>query len=113
MVLYGRHGVTEAEQALGRTFEVDVELALDLSTAADTDDLQASVDYAAVCELVRRVHEAGPYRLLEAFAGRIAKKIVEQFPVEAVTVRVRKPLPPVGSAVGAVEVELTRAASHR
>lgn len=113
MVLYGHHGLTEAEQATGRTFEVDVELALDLSAAGDTDDLEATVDYAAVCDVVRRVHEAGPYRLLEAFAHRIAKEIVEQFPLEAVTVRVRKPLPPVGSVVGAVEVEVTRTPSHR
>ncbi len=107
MVLYGRHGVSDGEQAIGRIFEVDVELALDLSAAGETDDLEATVDYAAVCEVVRRVHEAGPYRLLEAFAQRIAKEIGEQFPVEAVAVRVRKPLPPVGSVVGAVEVGIT------
>ena len=109
MILYGHHGVTDAEQAVGRTFEVDVELVLDLSTAAEKDDLSATVDYAVVCELVRRVNEAGPYRLLEAFAHRIAEQILLQFPVETVTVRVRKPHPPVGSAVGTVEIELTRA----
>jgi dihydroneopterin aldolase len=108
IALYGFHGVTPAERQVGRLFEVDVELQLDLTAAAETDDLGATVDYAAVCEIVRRVHEAGPWHLLEAMAGRIAKEIAGAFPVEEVTVRVRKPHPPVGSLVGTAEVEITR-----
>ncbi|MFB3882487.1 MAG: dihydroneopterin aldolase [Armatimonadota bacterium] len=108
IALYGFHGVTPAERQVGRLFEVDVELALDLSQAAETDDLGTTADYAAVYELVRRVHEAGPYQLLEALAGRIANEIMGSFPVEEVTVRVRKPHPPVGGMVGEAEVEITR-----
>jgi dihydroneopterin aldolase len=108
--IYGCHGVSDAEQQVGRPFEVDVELVLDLAAAADSDDLEATVDYAAVCDVVRRVHEAGPYRLLEALAGRIAKEVLDGFPVQEVTVRVRKPHPPVGSVVAAAEVEITRPA---
>lgn len=108
--LYGCHGVTEAERQVGRPFEVDVELTLDLTAAAETDDLGAAVDYAEICQLVRRIHEAGPYRLLEALAGHIAKDILDRFPVEEVTVRVRKPHPPAGGIIGAAEVEITRSA---
>ena len=108
--LYGCHGVTEAERQVGRPFEVDVELILDLSAAAQTDDLGAAVDYVEICDLVRSAHEAGPYRLLEALAGRIAKDVLDRFPAEEVTVRVRKPHPPAGSVIGAAEVEVTRPA---
>ena len=108
IALYGFHGVTPAERQVGRLFEVDVELRAYLSEAAETDDLGTTVDYGAVCEVVRRVHEAGPYKLLEAMAGRIAKEVLAAFPVEQVTVRVRKPHPPVGGIVGAAEVEITR-----
>ena len=113
IVLYGHHGVSAAEREVGRLFEVDVELTLDLSAAAETDDLSATVDYATVCELVRRTHEAGPYRLLETFAGRIAREIAEAFPVAEVSVRVRKLHPPVGSPVEAVEVEIRRSAAKK
>ena len=106
--LYGRHGVSAAEREIGRPFEVDVELAADLAQAGETDDLGATVDYNAVCETVRQAHEAGPYRLLEAFAERIAKDILDRFAVSEVTIRVRKPNPPVGSLVEAAEVEITR-----
>lgn len=106
--LYGRHGVSAAEREIGRPFEVDVELAVDLAQAGETDDLGATVDYNAVCETVRQAHEAGPYRLLEALAERIAKDILDRFAILAVTVRVRKPHPPIGSLVEAAEVEIIR-----
>jgi dihydroneopterin aldolase len=112
ITLYGCHGVTEAERQVGRPFEVDVELTLDLTAAGETDDLGATIDYAAVCEVVREANEAGPHRLLEAFAEQIAKGLLERFPAGAVKVRVRKPHPPVGLLVGAAEVEITRQADR-
>lgn len=108
ITVYGTHGVSAAEREVGRPFVVDVEMRADLSAAAETDDLGATVDYAAVCALVKRVNDAGPYFLLEAFAGRIAKEVLEGFGVDEVTVRVCKPHPPVGGIVGAAEVEITR-----
>ncbi len=113
IALYGYHGVSAAERQVGRMFEVDVEMVVDLGVAADTDDLGATVDYAAVYAVVQRVHEGGPYQLLEAMAGRIAKQILGAFPVEQVTVRVRKPSPPVGGMVGEAEVEITRGTAER
>jgi dihydroneopterin aldolase len=109
ITLYGCHGVTEEERAVGRPFEVDVELMGDFSAAGESDDLGATVDYAAVFEVVRAANEAGPYRLLEAFAEQIARRLLERFPIAEVTVRVRKPHPPVGGMVEAAEVEITRA----
>jgi dihydroneopterin aldolase len=108
--LYGCHGVSDAERTVGRPFEVDVELVLDLTAAAATDDLRATVDYGEICRAVRTAHEAGPYHLLEALAGGIAEAILDGFPVREATVRVRKPHPPVGSVVDAAEVEITRSA---
>ena len=108
ITVYGRHGVTEDERAVGRPFEVDIELACDLSSAGQTDDLGATIDYAAVCHTVHRINDAGPYMLLEAFATRIANDILASFPVRQVTVRVRKPHPPVGALVESAEVEITR-----
>ena len=106
--LYRYHGVTPAEQEVGHPFDVDVELVFDVSEAAEKDDLNNTLDYEAICDAVRSVHEAGPYHLLEALAGRVAKKILDEFAVTEVTVRARKPHPPVGSVVGAAEVEITR-----
>ncbi len=52
---------------------------------------------------------ARKYRLLEALAGTIAKGLMREFfNVEAVTVRIRKPHPPVKGVVDYVEVEMTQ-----
>jgi len=108
ITLYGCHGVTAQERAVGRPFVIDVEMAVDLGPAGESDDLGATVDYSAACDIVRQVNEAGPYFLLEAFAQRIAERVLASFPVSEVTVRVRKPHPPVGLLVEAAEVEIRR-----
>ena len=72
---YGHHGVTPAQQEVGAWFSVDVELALDLTPAALSDDVDATVDYGQV---VRRVVAVGTstVRALEGQAalhgGRLA-----------------------------------------
>ncbi len=108
MLVYGQHGVSAEEQAVGRPFEIDVEMTLDLARAGEHDDLGATVDYGQVCRLIAEVNEGGPYRLLEAFAERIAKEVLTRFAVDEITVRVRKPHPPVGLLVEAAEVEIVR-----
>ena len=112
IMVYGRHGVSDEEQAIGRPFAIDVEVSLDLRQAGATDDIGATVNYAALCEVVRQANEAGPFRLLEAFAERIAKEVIASFPVAEVTVRVRKPHPPVGMLVGSAQVEIARGAGE-
>lgn len=108
ITVYGRHGVSEAEQCLGRPFLVDVELELDLSEAGKSDDLGRTVDYARVCEVVAAVNAGRCFRLLEAFAEEIAKNVLAEVGGDKVVVRVRKPHPPVGMVVEAAEVEITR-----
>ena len=106
--VFGHHGVTPEEQTVGRAFAIDVEVALDLRAAGRTDELSATADYGALCALVAHLNDTGPYRLLEAFAERIASEVLTRFSVDEVTVRVRKPHPPVGMVVHATEVEITR-----
>ncbi len=106
--LYACHGVDPAERRLGQRFEVDVELTLDLAPAGRTDDLAATVNYQAVYNVVRDAMDP-PCLLLEAVAERIAGRILTGFPVDTVTVRVRKPSVPIGGVLRHAEVEICRA----
>ena len=86
------HGVHAHEKTTPQRFEVDVELELDLAPAGRSDDLAATVDYGAVAKVVARVVEAPPKDLIETLAERIAAAVLAACaPVDAVTVRVRKP----------------------
>jgi dihydroneopterin aldolase len=89
--LLGRHGVHDWERAEPQRFEVDVELELDLAFAGASDDLARTVDYGRVYEIVRAVIEGPSRQLLETLATSIAEGVLAAHPVEAITVRVRKP----------------------
>jgi len=106
-----RHGVLAEEKVTSQPFEVDLVLRADLSAAAERDDLAATVDYAALFDLVGGI-VAGPSRdLIEALAGSIASAVLaatDPTLVDEVEVRVRKPKAPIDGAFETVEVALTR-----
>src|SRR5215210_5319854 len=110
LAFFGRHGALPAERELGGRFVVDVDATLDLRPAGTSDDLAATVDYAAMYERIRAQVEDTRDSLVEALADRIASDLLAEFHLlEAVTVRVHKPGAPLpGAAVAAVAVEIHR-----
>jgi len=103
----GVHGVLPEEQTRAQPFEVDVELEVDLASAAASDDLTDTVDYGAVADAIRDVVRSEHYSLLERLAGRIAEVCRADDRVSGVTVTVRKLRPPVAAMVDHVAVRLT------
>jgi len=109
MVFYGYHGVKEEEKRLGQRFIVDVEMELDLSRAGATDRLGDTVDYGEVYRLVKGILEGPSHNLLESLAQEIASRILTQYPVEGVKVKVKKPGVAIrGSILSSAGVEVTR-----
>lgn len=104
----GVHGVLPEEQTRPQPFEIDVDLEVDVSTAGDTDDLDDTVDYGAVCEAVARVVSSEQYRLLERLATRITEVCRSDSRVSAATVTVRKLRPPVRAMADDVAVRVRR-----
>jgi dihydroneopterin aldolase len=109
--LRARVGVTDAERSAAQDIEVHLELRLDMSGAAQHDDLARTVDYDAVCERVAALVRATPFRLIETIAEACAQDLLSAYAsVEEVTVEVRKPgaLSARGVAYAAVEVTRRR-----
>ena len=106
--LQGRHGFYDHELEAPQPFEVDVELLLNLQPAGLDDDLERSVDYARVYDVVRQIVESTSYRLLEALAEAISHEILADFPVDEVGVRVRKPAVQLGGPIDYAGVEVWR-----
>lgn len=105
---YGYHGLFPEENRLGQRFEVDLEVQTDLGPAGRADDLSLTIDYPRLIALVEEVVTGPPFKLLEALAEGIASRIGAAFAPVELTVRVRKPTPPVPAAFDGVEVEIHR-----
>jgi len=104
----GVHGVLPEEQVRPQPFQVDVELIVDVSAAGESDELEDTVDYSAVCEAVSRVVTSEQYRLLERLATRIAGVCRADPRVVGVVVEVRKLHPPVRALLDYVAVRVER-----
>lgn len=89
------HGCLEQEKVRGNQFVVDFEGELDLSAAAESDNLGDTLNYADIYEIV--AYEMSiPSELLENVAGRIMKSIEKSYPqLIRFSIRVSKKRPPV------------------
>ena len=105
----GTHGALREEEDRAQPFEVDLELAADLSVAGRTDALDDTVDYGVVVATVERIVSGEHHRLLERLATRIAEDVLAVDPrITSVTVSVRKLRPPVPVDLGSAGVTVTR-----
>ncbi|HML01541.1 MAG TPA: dihydroneopterin aldolase [Acidimicrobiales bacterium] len=102
------HGVGEAERSAPQPFEVDLDLYLSLSPAGSSDELEGTCDYATAVSRVVSVLLGPPRRLLETLAEEIARALLADGRVEAVTVAVRKLRPPVEHQLASAGVRITR-----
>ncbi|NSW82963.1 MAG: dihydroneopterin aldolase [Syntrophothermus sp.] len=108
MEFWGCHGVLPEERQKKQPFLVDAVLYLDTRAAAAADSLEATVDYAAVFGTIRRVVEDTQVNLIETLAENVARSIIEEYPVEAVEITVKKPRAPMPGKLEHVAVCIYR-----
>jgi FolB domain-containing protein len=101
-------GALPEEQDRAQPLEVDLDIHADLGPSGASDDLDDTIDYGAVCELVERVVTTERFQLLERLAARIAEVVLSDDRVQGVTVAVRKLRPPVAQIVATSGVRITR-----
>jgi dihydroneopterin aldolase len=104
--VYTHHGVSAAEQEVGQRLLIDISFELDQCDATVTDELEDTVDYAAVCEQVWLAAQKKSYKTLERLCSAIADHLMDHFNVETVMIRATKPEPPIPLPVGDVSVEV-------
>jgi dihydroneopterin aldolase len=105
---YGHHGVTPAQQEVGAWFSVDVELVLDLTPAALSDDVDAGVDYGEVVQRVVAVGTGERVHLIERLAGLLCETLLREYLARDVTVTVRKVTAPLDGIAAVPGVRMTR-----
>ena len=101
-------GVLPEEQERRQPFRVDLDLHLDLGPAGASDDLDRTVDYGAVAELLAERLAGERFQLVERLATRIAGLILTDELVDGVTVTVTKLRPPIARHVDTAGVRIHR-----
>lgn len=106
---FGYHGVFEDEAKNGQNFFVDLEIHLDLSKASVTDNLEDTIDYGALADLVVEEITGERVQLIERLAGRIADRIKAGHPrISHIAVTVHKPQAPISAKASDISVTITR-----
>ena len=109
---YGYTGFLPEEQVLGQWFEVNTSLYLDVSTAANTDDIKDTLDYRSVIDLIKHLVQTSKFALVEKLAVTIADSILQQSDrltkVEVTLTKLAAPIPDFG---GKISIEVTRSRS--
>lgn len=103
---YAYHGVGAQETQVGNEFVLDLRLRMDWTCAIRSDDVNDTLSYAEVYEAVKD-EMARPSRLLEHVAGRIARRLFQDFSsLEEIELRLVKRNPPMGADIEGAGVEL-------
>ena len=104
MTFYAFHGVGKQEKKVGNIYTVDLKFELDIRKAAETDDLNDTVNYASLYALVKE-EVAIPSNLIEHVAERIVQHIRTDFPqIKTIEMRLAKQNPPLGGDIREVAV---------
>ena len=107
MEFYAYHGHFEEEQKIGTWFSLDLTMEVDTSKAELTDELEDTVDYSAVYQVVKEQMMI-PSKLLEHVGRRILNAVKERFfDVTDAQLKIRKMNPPLGGKMDFVSLELT------
>jgi len=102
-------GFIEWERRIKQTIVLDIELPTDCARAAETDDVEHTVDYKRVAKRLISFVEASDFKLVETLAHRAAMIVLEEFSLPWVRISVNKPGAIRGSRDVGVSIERTRA----
>ncbi|HSH23276.1 MAG TPA: dihydroneopterin aldolase [Acidimicrobiales bacterium] len=103
-----RCGVGDGERSAPQPLEIDLDVTLDLRPAGSSDDLDDTVDYGNLSDVVAATM-AEPAALLEHLAGRVADAVLAADErIDATVVVLRKLRPPVPHHLTSAGVRITR-----
>ena len=103
-----RHGVYEFEKEKDGTFELDIELYLPLLKAGKSDRLKDTINYEDIISNITKAFTDKQYELVEAAAQSVCDRLLNDFKIDKIKIRVRKPHAPIDTDFDTVEVRLNR-----
>ena len=104
----GSHGVTDDERKQKQPFDVSVCVYIDTKTSGNSDLLEDTVDYTKIYHEVKCILEGTARKLLENIAEAISDKLLRDYPIQAVNIKITKLETKIESVVIPAGVEIYR-----
>jgi dihydroneopterin aldolase len=101
-------GVHDWEKNQKQTVVIDLEIHLDITAAAESDDLSQTVGYGDLARSVTSHVSETRFELIESLARSIAELVLKEFKPRDVVVKVSKPGAVPNAANVAVKIERSR-----
>lgn len=104
--IYAFHGVLQQERKVGAYFILNLRLAYDFTHAMETDNLQHTISYADVYNIVIGEMQI-PSNLVEHVAGRIIDHLCRAYPtLTEINLSILKENPPMGADCRGAGIEI-------
>ena len=102
--IWARVGVLVEERKFGQLFSLDVSLWTDFSNCSNTDDLNATIDYAVLINDIKTHSINFSCLTIEKYSSEILSIIVEKFNPERIKIKLTKCKPPISGFTGVVSI---------
>lgn len=104
-------GVYAWEKRIHQRLVMDLEMSTDIRHAAQNDDLEGTLNYAAISEALIDFCQSHSFELIETYAERMCALLLAQFDICCVKMTLRKPgAVPQATSVG-IKIERSREVS--
>ena len=107
--VYANHGVLSEENNLGQKFYISAELFLNFDKAIEKDDINFSVNYSDVCNIITKYMQENTFNLIESAANNLIFEIMDIYPiVDGIIIELKKPWAPIRLSLETVSVKMKR-----
>lgn len=105
--LFSNHGCMNEEKKIGSEYRVDLKIELDLFIAGKSDQLEDTIDYVCLYQIVKKQMKIRS-NLLENVAYRIIKEIEKKNSmIKKINLIIRKINPPINGSMESVGVQFS------
>lgn len=107
--IFAYHGVNPEEKENGQKFVLDITVSADLSKPCQTDNVNDTVNYAALRKAATAAFCSEKFDLIERAAEVTCQAVLERFEqINEITLQVKKPEAPMNAVFEYAAVEITR-----
>ena len=106
--IYAYHGLFNEEKQLGQKFQIDVEISSNLKKSCYTDNIDDTINYKDVYNIITSCFANHKKNLIESLAEDMANQILNINGVVDTTIIIRKPSVPIDGICDSVEIEIFR-----